>query len=542
MNNVSARSPSQQTIPLNRTTGTQSDHFIQSTPPQEVGSERLLNSGVSWRSIKEKALENENLTSDIRVGDNSIRVKRGIWEKIKIFCGYRTVASRDETLQNLKDHLMASFHTHLMYAIDEMGIGEKHAIRENFITEAQKKLDEITTQLETSFKDTRLSSSQVIQQTNKAAVSSLFLLRQKNSTPDLTPQFIKTSAGDWCVIRPAPHPENMVLSGGGVKGVGYIGAYQAMEKTEMLKHLRCIAGSSAGAMTAALIASGMNSEALQQASDRVSFFNILIGKSKNSNIQQSMQFAKSGYFEGSYAVETINKEMVGSVTEFLQSADAVNFEKRVSQLVEAGHLSEGEKKVLLQLKKDLLPVNQKHFPLTLFSKKNQSFTHLLTFEELALLQKVDPQAPSRFKELTITGFDETQKKEIYYNAKDHPKMSIASAVRVSMSLPSIFRAIKSASGDIMEDGGVGSNLATEVYGNENRAKTLVLGFDQDGHFYDIANRGGTKIKKATLETSLETNLEEWITQNPNLEANAAQDRKKLYEAGPNALDVYHGNL
>ena len=33
--------PSQQTIQLNRTTGAQSDHFIQSAPPQEVGSERL---------------------------------------------------------------------------------------------------------------------------------------------------------------------------------------------------------------------------------------------------------------------------------------------------------------------------------------------------------------------------------------------------------------------------------------------------------------------------------------------------------------------
>ncbi|HLB32955.1 MAG TPA: PT domain-containing protein, partial [Chthoniobacterales bacterium] len=38
---VTVKIPSQQTIQLNRTTGAQSDHFIQSAPPQEVGSERL---------------------------------------------------------------------------------------------------------------------------------------------------------------------------------------------------------------------------------------------------------------------------------------------------------------------------------------------------------------------------------------------------------------------------------------------------------------------------------------------------------------------
>ncbi|OHE79097.1 MAG: hypothetical protein A3F67_05085 [Verrucomicrobia bacterium RIFCSPHIGHO2_12_FULL_41_10] len=38
---VTVQPPSQQTIQLNRTTGAQSDHFIQSAPPQEVGSERL---------------------------------------------------------------------------------------------------------------------------------------------------------------------------------------------------------------------------------------------------------------------------------------------------------------------------------------------------------------------------------------------------------------------------------------------------------------------------------------------------------------------
>ena len=45
---VTVKTPSQQTIQLNHTTGEQSDHFIQSAPPQEVGSERLQKLASLW--------------------------------------------------------------------------------------------------------------------------------------------------------------------------------------------------------------------------------------------------------------------------------------------------------------------------------------------------------------------------------------------------------------------------------------------------------------------------------------------------------------
>jgi NTE family protein len=61
-----------------------------------------------------------------------------------------------------------------------------------------------------------------------------------------------------CVIPP-PGPgaypfQNLVLQGGGVKGVAYIGAFQQLQALGMLDRIQRVAGTSAGAITATLLA------------------------------------------------------------------------------------------------------------------------------------------------------------------------------------------------------------------------------------------------------------------------------------------------
>jgi NTE family protein len=61
-----------------------------------------------------------------------------------------------------------------------------------------------------------------------------------------------------CVVPP-PGPDrfpfqNLVLQGGGVKGIAYVGAFQQLQALGMLDRMQRVAGTSAGAITAALLA------------------------------------------------------------------------------------------------------------------------------------------------------------------------------------------------------------------------------------------------------------------------------------------------
>ena len=57
---------------------------------------------------------------------------------------------------------------------------------------------------------------------------------------------------------------NLVFEGGGVKGVAYVGALQALDERGVLPGVRAVAGTSAGAITAALVAIGTTWEELRQ--------------------------------------------------------------------------------------------------------------------------------------------------------------------------------------------------------------------------------------------------------------------------------------
>src|SRR5829696_7088087 len=55
---------------------------------------------------------------------------------------------------------------------------------------------------------------------------------------------------------------DLVLEGGGVKGIGLVGALAVLEERGW--HPACVAGTSAGAITAALLAAGYSSKELQE--------------------------------------------------------------------------------------------------------------------------------------------------------------------------------------------------------------------------------------------------------------------------------------
>jgi len=59
-------------------------------------------------------------------------------------------------------------------------------------------------------------------------------------------------------------PENLVFKGGGPRGIAYVGALSALEERNLLRDVRRTAGTSAGAITASLVALGYTSDELRQ--------------------------------------------------------------------------------------------------------------------------------------------------------------------------------------------------------------------------------------------------------------------------------------
>lgn len=70
-------------------------------------------------------------------------------------------------------------------------------------------------------------------------------------------------------------PECLVFSGGGIKGLAYVGAIKALEEKKLFQKVKRFAGASAGAITAALLAIGMNADELDEQMSNVDFATFL---------------------------------------------------------------------------------------------------------------------------------------------------------------------------------------------------------------------------------------------------------------------------
>jgi NTE family protein len=64
---------------------------------------------------------------------------------------------------------------------------------------------------------------------------------------------------------------NLVFEGGGVKGIAYAGALEVLEKENILPDIKRVAGTSAGAITATLLALGAKSSDIADIVGHTSF-------------------------------------------------------------------------------------------------------------------------------------------------------------------------------------------------------------------------------------------------------------------------------
>jgi len=241
-------------------------------------------------------------------------------------------------------------------------------------------------------------------------------------------------------------PKNLVLEGGGIRGIAHSGALELLDSLGQLDSIEKIAGTSSGAMNGLLYAIGYSPTEIQKA----------IGAT------QFQKFNQVGvpFFGGIYRM----KRKYGYYST-----------KRIEQTFEA-----------------LL--------------KNKGLDPNLTFKDLRELRLVN----SRFKDLYITGTSLNNQKTIVFSYETYPEMRIIDAMRVSLTVPFYFEAIfvnKDGSitdknncrdCDIMVDGGVLANYPFYVFDTECK--------DSTGTSYYVANPNtiGLKLERTEqLDTTIE---------------------------------------
>jgi len=192
---------------------------------------------------------------------------------------------------------------------------------------------------------------------------------------------------------------NLVFQGGGVKGSAYGGALAKIEELGILKNVVRVGGTSAGAITAAILALGCDAAQTSAIINSIDYASFQDGR--GCILAKLLRFVRTfGLYKGDA---------------FLGWIEALVAEKT--------------------------------------GKRKTTFAELRT---------MSPQGrPSR--DLYVVASNLTTNKPEIFSAETTPDVPIALAVRMSMSIPFFFKCVKGPKGAVMVDGGVIYNYPIDLF-------------------------------------------------------------------------------
>ncbi|KAB0679842.1 patatin-like phospholipase family protein [Aureimonas leprariae] len=414
---------------------------------------------------------------------------------------------------------------------------------------------------------------EIVNMANAKALESLVELSKTFGSADTSPQVIpfKDENGriQMTVIKPTESFETLVLRGGGAKGIGNGAALVEYEKAGLLKDLKSVVGTSAGALTALGLASGMSAAEFKDFADRTDIAD-LKNSPKNFKAMYGSMVGMSavGYGAGK-ALSTMDEVSSNQIHNCLSKPGNVT---KLEQACGAGLITKEE---LHHLEGFLQKPD--------FSGSREG--KMVTFGDLSAMSKVFPE----FKELTLTGYNATDSKLSYFDAKTAHDMPVAIAGRISMSIPKYFASIEydTKTGDGKKswvDGGVGANMPTgTVLGKAEQAvkdarnavdqaakagdsqgirraseglaqatdelgklksKTLLMTFDEFGRADKLMHNPKLHANSAKRISEDKTNFSVvgWIAGNTNMKNAHKLDAQHVHDSGPNVAVVYHGKM
>lgn len=214
------------------------------------------------------------------------------------------------------------------------------------------------------------------------------------------------------------HFKNLIFEGGGVKGIAYVGAMQELKKKGILKDIKRVGGTSAGAINALLFALG------------------------HSNAEQTKILRKLDFNEFKDDSWGVLRDAERLVNKFgLYKGDF--FHEWVGNLIE-------EK----------------------LGDKNA------TFKDLQEAKRPD---------LYVYGTNLSTTFGEVFSVERTPGERIADAVRISMSIPLFFAAIRNARDDVYVDGGVLNNYPVKLFDRRKYLFGKVSVVGRDTKYYEEEN-------------------------------------------------------
>lgn len=194
------------------------------------------------------------------------------------------------------------------------------------------------------------------------------------------------------------HFKNLVFEGGGVKGIAYVGALEVLNQKGILKNIKRVGGTSAGAIIALLVGLNYSQPEIQKILGELNFRNFL-DDSWGVVLDTNRLINKYGWYKGDY------------------------FRDWAAKLVN--------------------------------EKTNNPEA---TFKDVHDMMK-----ENNFRDLYFVGTNLSTHYSEVFSYEHTPRMCIADAVRISMSIPLFFTAKTNLRGDFYVDGGVLDNYPIKLF-------------------------------------------------------------------------------
>jgi NTE family protein len=212
--------------------------------------------------------------------------------------------------------------------------------------------------------------------------------------------------------------KNLVFKGGGAKGVAYLGAVDVLDEQGILPQVRGVAGSSAGAITAAVLSFATSARQVKEIVDTLDFSKIAGSDSDD----------------------------IPGMPDFI--------ERELAKIV-------GDVKAIIRLLRHYGLHSSQYF----YDWLKQTIAAQCDGDGMATFR--DFQARG-FRDLHVTSVDVSVQDTRFFSFEGTPDVAVADAVRMSMSLPFFFEpqrfdGQKLGTGDFFADGGTQDNYPITIF-------------------------------------------------------------------------------
>ncbi|AUM72292.1 patatin-like phospholipase family protein [Pseudomonas fluorescens] len=238
------------------------------------------------------------------------------------------------------------------------------------------------------------------------------------SATDRSITIVRNEDGSAQVSMKRPPITKLVLSGGGAKGAAYSGFIEALEAKRAMDPIKTIAGSSAGAISAAVLASGMGHARFDKILDDIPLTSLL--DSTNPVVKKIQNgWSKLGENLKSLPLAQLLCDLLPRL-----GSKGMPLEDLIRK--------ESCEALLERCKEHTEPLSDKAQQAVANVKKNQ----YVTFADLATLSKEIDQIKT--VEITGTVMFEEGTQLVVFSKETTPEMDIAVAAHISASLPVVF--------------------------------------------------------------------------------------------------------